>query len=135
MANDMIEVIPLAFMRGRTLNDSVIILDEAQNTTIAQMMMFLTRMGHGSKVIVTGDDSQVDLDRGVRSGLLDARKRLSGIKGLSFIRLDKVDIVRHRLVQNIVAAYARNGADHEGHDEPHNPPEDSMPADESADKS
>jgi phosphate starvation-inducible PhoH-like protein len=135
MANDMIEVIPLAFMRGRTLNDSVIILDEAQNTTIAQMMMFLTRMGHGSKVIVTGDDSQVDLDRGVRSGLLDARKRLSGIKGLSFIRLDKVDIVRHRLVQNIVAAYARNGADQEGHDEPHNPPEDSMPADESADKS
>ncbi len=110
-------------------------LHDAQNTTIAQMMMFLTRMGHGSKVIVTGDDSQVDLDRGVRSGLLDARKRLSGIKGLSFIRLDKVDIVRHRLVQNIVAAYARNGADQEGHDEPHNPPEDSMPADESADKS
>jgi phosphate starvation-inducible PhoH-like protein len=109
MTNDMIEVIPLAFMRGRTLNDSVIILDEAQNTTRAQMMMFLTRMGHGSQVIVTGDDSQIDLEKGTQSGLLDARKRLSGIKGLAFCRLDKVDIVRHRLVQNIVAAYARDG--------------------------
>ncbi len=133
MANDMIEVIPLAFMRGRTLNDSVIILDEAQNTTIAQMMMFLTRMGHGSKVIVTGDDSQVDLERGVQSGLLDARRRLNGIKGLSFIRLDKADIVRHRLVQNIVAAYARDGADQQRHDEPRPSSEESMPADDSAD--
>jgi len=109
MVNDMIEVIPLAFMRGRTLNDSVIILDEAQNTTVSQMLMFLTRMGHGSKVIVTGDDSQVDLDPGVTSGLLDARGRLVGIKGLAIIRLEKGDIVRHRLVQNIVEAYARNG--------------------------
>lgn len=107
MANDLIEVIPLAFMRGRTLNDSCIILDEAQNTTRAQMMMFLTRMGHGSKMIVTGDDSQIDLPPDVVSGLLDAQQRLSGIKGLAFVRLDRGDIVRHRLVQNIVDAYGR----------------------------
>ena len=109
MVNDVIEVIPLAFMRGRTLNDSVIILDEAQNTTIAQMLMFLTRMGHGSKMIVTGDDSQVDLPEGLPSGLLDAMQRLAGIKGLAFVRLDGQDIVRHRLVQNIVEAYALRG--------------------------
>jgi len=107
IANDLIEVIPLAFMRGRTLNDSVIILDEAQNTTVSQMLMFLTRMGHGSKAIVTGDDSQVDLPEGVTSGLLDAMNRLSGIKGLAMIRLGRNDIVRHRLVQNIVDAYAQ----------------------------
>jgi len=106
MVNDLIEVIPLAFMRGRTLNDSVIILDEAQNTTVSQMLMFLTRMGHGSKVIVTGDDSQIDLPSDVPSGLLDAARRLRGIKGLEFVTLDKADIVRHRLVQNIVEAYA-----------------------------
>lgn len=106
MANDLIEVIPLAFMRGRTLNDSVIILDEAQNTTVPQMLMFLTRMGHGSKMIVTGDDSQVDLPDNVPSGVLDAQRRLRGIKGLAMVRLAKSDIVRHRLVQNIVEAYA-----------------------------
>jgi len=106
MVNDLIEVIPLAFMRGRTLNDSLIILDEAQNTTVAQMLMFLTRMGHGSKMIVTGDDSQSDLPEGAPSGLLDAKCRLTGIKGLAFVRLDGGDIVRHRLVQNIVEAYA-----------------------------
>ena len=108
MVNDLIEVIPLAFMRGRTLNDSVIILDEAQNTTVLQMLMFLTRMGHGSKMIITGDDSQIDLPEGTRSGLLDAKARLSGIKELAFVRLAKTDIVRHRLVQNIVEAYARD---------------------------
>ena len=108
MVNDLIEVIPLAFMRGRTLNDSVIILDEAQNTTVGQMMMFLTRMGHGSKMIVTGDDSQADLPEGITSGLTDASRRLTGIKGLSFVHLEKVDIVRHRLVQSIVEAYARD---------------------------
>jgi len=108
MANDIIEVIPLAFMRGRTLNDSVIIVDEAQNTTCLQMLMLLTRMGHGSKMIVTGDDSQVDLPEDVTSGLIDAGRRLKGIKGLIFIRLDKHDIVRHRLVQKIVEAYALN---------------------------
>ena len=106
LVNDLIEVIPLAFMRGRTLNDSVIILDEAQNTTASQMLMFLTRMGHGAKMIITGDDSQIDLPEDVTSGLLDAKRRLSGIKGLECVRLAKSDIVRHRLVQNIVAAYA-----------------------------
>lgn len=106
MVNDLIEVIPLAFMRGRTLNDSVIILDEAQNTTVSQMLMFLTRMGHGSKMIVTGDASQSDLEDGTPSGLLDAANRLKGIKGLAIVSLEKADIVRHRLVQNIVAAYS-----------------------------
>jgi phosphate starvation-inducible PhoH-like protein len=108
MANDVIEIIPLAFMRGRTLNDSVIILDEAQNATASQMLMFLTRMGNGSKMIVTGDDSQTDLPDGSRSGLADAKARLSGIKGLDFVQLDRQDIVRHRLVQNIVEAYGRS---------------------------
>jgi len=107
MVNDLIEVVPLAFMRGRTLNDSAIILDEAQNTTSAQMLMFLTRMGHGSKMIVTGDDSQVDLPNGVVNGLADASQRLSGIKGISFVRLGPADIARHRLVQRIVDAYGR----------------------------
>ncbi|MFP4053119.1 MAG: PhoH family protein [Phycisphaerae bacterium] len=107
MVNDLIEVIPLAFMRGRTLNDSFIILDEAQNTTAAQMLMFLTRMGHGSKVVVTGDDSQVDLSSEVRSGLLDAKRRLKGVKGVAQVRLERADIVRHRLVQTIVEAYQR----------------------------
>jgi phosphate starvation-inducible protein PhoH and related proteins len=109
MVNDLIEVIPLAFMRGRTLNDCIIILDEAQNTTVAQMLMFLTRMGHGSKVIVTGDDSQSDLPTGTTSGLIDARRRLAGIKGIAMVTLDKLDIVRHRLVQTIVEAYERRG--------------------------
>ncbi len=108
MTNDLIEVIPLAFMRGRTLNESVIILDEAQNTTASQMLMFLTRMGNDSKMIVTGDDSQLDLPEGTTSGLLDAKARLGGLKGLAFERLGKTDIVRHRLVQDIVEAYARN---------------------------
>jgi len=107
MTNDVIEIIPLAFMRGRTFNDSVIILDEAQNATASQMLMFLTRMGNGSKMIVTGDDSQTDLPDGSLSGLADAKSRLSGIKGLDFVHLDRQDIVRHRLVQNIVDAYGR----------------------------
>ncbi|MDP6637169.1 MAG: PhoH family protein [Phycisphaerae bacterium] len=108
MDNDVIEIIPLAFMRGRTLNDSVIILDEAQNATASQMLMFLTRMGNGSKMIVTGDGSQTDLPDGSLSGLADAKRRLSGIKGLDFVHLDRHDIVRHRLVQNIVEAYGRD---------------------------
>ena len=107
MVNDVIEVIPLAFMRGRTLNDSVVILDEAQNTTAAQMLMFLTRLGHDSKMIVTGDTSQVDLPEGTRSGLVDATDKLRGIKGIAMIELERGDIVRHRLVQNIVNAYER----------------------------
>jgi len=107
MVNDVIEVIPLAFMRGRTLNDSIIILDEAQNTTPSQMLMFLTRLGHDSKMIVTGDPSQVDLPEDQVSGLADAMHRLSGIKGIATIELERGDIVRHRLVQNIVNAYER----------------------------
>lgn len=105
MQNDVIEVVPLAFMRGRTLNHAAVILDEAQNCTVSQMLMFLTRLGQGSKMIVTGDDSQVDLDRGVQSGLTDAARRLSGIEGVAVVRLDKADIVRHPLVQHIVHVY------------------------------
>src|SRR3989440_1047704 len=108
MVNDIIEVIPLAFMRGRTLNDSCIILDEAQNTTPAQMLMFLTRLGHDSKMIVTGDVTQVDLPEGQESGLVDALNRLKGIKGIGLVALQRGDIVRHRLVQNIVNAYERH---------------------------
>ncbi|MDQ3441929.1 MAG: PhoH family protein [Planctomycetota bacterium] len=107
MVNDVIEVIPLAFMRGRTLNDSVIILDEAQNTTPSQMLMFLTRLGHDSKMIVTGDDTQVDLPEGAESGLTDALHKLRGVKGIGVVELERSDIVRHRLVQNIVNAYER----------------------------
>ena len=105
MLNDVIEVIPLAFMRGRTLNDSVVILDEAQNTTTSQMLMFLTRLGHDSKMIVTGDASQIDLPNGTPSGLRDAINRLRGIEGIATIELQRTDIVRHRLVQSIVNAY------------------------------
>jgi len=108
MMNDIIEVIPLAFMRGRTLNDSCIILDEAQNTTPNQMLMFLTRLGHNSKMIVTGDTSQVDLPDKSPSGLVDALEKLRGIKGISAVELAKTDIVRHRLVHNIVNAYERH---------------------------
>ncbi|HWB52575.1 MAG TPA: PhoH family protein [Tepidisphaeraceae bacterium] len=109
MVNDIIEVIPLAFMRGRTLNDSCIILDEAQNTTPSQMLMFLTRLGIGSKMIITGDATQVDLPGGTRSGLIDAVEKLRGIKGVASVELSQADIVRHRLVQNIVNAYERRG--------------------------
>ena len=107
MVNDVIEVIPLAFMRGRTLNQSVVILDEAQNTTPAQMLMFLTRLGHDSKMIVTGDVSQVDLPADTPSGLADAMRKLAGIKGIAMVQLERSDIVRHRLVQNIVNAYEK----------------------------
>jgi phosphate starvation-inducible PhoH-like protein len=95
-------------MRGRTLNDSVIILDEAQNTTASQMLMFLTRLGHHSKMIVTGDTTQIDLPANVDSGLVDAMAKLRGIKGIAMVELERGDIVRHRLVQNIVNAYERN---------------------------
>lgn len=105
---DIIEVIPLAFMRGRTLNEAAIICDEAQNTSQTQMLMFLTRMGRGSRMIVTGDVTQVDLERGQVSGLVDAIRRLRGVKGIGFVELDKSDIVRHRLVQNIVQAYGQD---------------------------
>jgi phosphate starvation-inducible PhoH-like protein len=105
MEMDIIEVIPLAFMRGRTLNEACIICDEAQNTSATQMLMFLTRMGRGSKMIITGDVTQVDLDRGQKSGMLDAMETLAGTEGISLIGLDDTDIVRHNLVQDIVQAY------------------------------
>ncbi|HZU34449.1 MAG TPA: PhoH family protein [Gemmataceae bacterium] len=105
MDNDIIEIVPLAFMRGRTLNMSAIILDEGQNTTIPQMRMFLTRMGNGSKIIVTGDVTQVDLPRTMRSGLVDAVHRLRDLERIAIIHLTEHDIVRHPLVQQIVRAY------------------------------
>lgn len=111
MQNDVIEVMPLAFMRGRTLNHAAIILDEAQNATAAQMLMFLTRLGHHSKMIVTGDDSQSDLPGGQPSGLLDALERLGGEEGVAVVRLTRGDIVRHQLVQRVVDAYARTPRD------------------------
>jgi len=101
----VIEVAPLAFMRGRTLNECYIILDEAQNTTIPQMKMFLTRMGFGSKMVITGDITQIDLPNHSQSGLLDAIKILDGIEQIAFCELDSQDIVRHRLVKQIVSAY------------------------------
>jgi phosphate starvation-inducible PhoH-like protein len=103
--NDVIEIVPLAFMRGRTLDEAFIILDEAQNTTIDQMKMFLTRMGGKSKIVITGDITQVDLPAGKVSGLIDARELLRGIPGIAFAYLTKADIVRHPLVQRIVDAY------------------------------
>jgi phosphate starvation-inducible protein PhoH and related proteins len=105
MENDIIEIAPLAYMRGRTLSNAVIILDEGQNTTIPQMKMFLTRMGNNSKIIVTGDVTQVDLPRTIRSGLIDAMHRLRNIERLAVIQLGEGDIVRHPLVQKIVKAY------------------------------
>ena len=106
MERDVIEVIPLAFMRGRTLDRAFVILDEAQNTTRAQMHMVLTRLGQGAKLVVTGDDTQIDLPPGIPSGLIHAGEILHGIRGIGFVRLDRADIVRHRLVQDIVDAYA-----------------------------
>lgn len=100
-----IEVAPLAFMRGRTLNDSFVILDEAQNTTVEQMKMFLTRLGFDSKTVITGDVTQVDLPGGARSGLRHARHVLSGINGIEFIYFSHADVVRHPLVQRIIQAY------------------------------
>jgi phosphate starvation-inducible PhoH-like protein len=103
-----IEVAPLAFMRGRTLNHSFIILDEAQNTTPEQMKMFLTRIGFGSKAVVTGDVTQVDLAKGQPSGLVDARNVLDGVRGIAMCHFQSEDVVRHPLVQAIVDAYERH---------------------------
>jgi len=102
---DIIEIIPLAFMRGRTLNEATIICDEAQNTSVTQMLMFLTRLGRGSKMIITGDLTQVDLEKGQKSGMVDAMHTLEGIEGVGMVELEQSDIVRHKLVQNIVQAY------------------------------
>ena len=104
---DIIEIIPLAFMRGRTLNEAVIICDEAQNTSPLQMLMVLTRLGHGSKMIITGDITQIDLEKGQKSGMVEAIETLRRIKGIACVQLTRKDIVRHRLVQNIVRAYKK----------------------------
>ena len=106
-----IEVAPLAFMRGRTLNDSFVILDEAQNTTSDQMRMFLTRLGYSSRAIVTGDVTQVDLPQGARSGLAEARDLLNGVEGIAMCTFTEVDVVRHPLVQRIIIAYDRRDAE------------------------
>lgn len=104
----VIEIAPLAYMRGRTLNNAFILLDEAQNTTPMQMKMFLTRMGPSSKAIITGDKSQIDLPKNLKSGLIDSLAVLKGIKGISFVELDGSDVVRHRLVRDILAAYEKS---------------------------
>ena len=108
MDNNIIQIAPLAFMRGRTLNDAVVILDEAQNTTPQQIKMFLTRMGTNTKMIITGDLTQVDLPQHQNSGLLHAQRVLKGVPGIGFVTLNKKDIVRHRLVTRIVEAYERH---------------------------
>ena len=110
----VIEVAPLAYMRGRTLDDAFIILDEAQNTTPEQMKMFLTRMGVGSKVVVTGDVTQIDLPDKVRSGLIDALHVLRNVEGIAQVRLTEKDVVRHRLVQQIVKAYEQAAEEKSG---------------------
>jgi phosphate starvation-inducible PhoH-like protein len=102
-----IEIAPLAYMRGRTLDDAFVILDEAQNTTHAQMKMFLTRLGFGSKMVITGDQTQVDLPKGVKSGLIEAERLLIDVKGISFVFLDQSDVVRHPLVGRIIEAYEK----------------------------
>lgn len=107
METDTIQIAPLAFMRGRTLNDAIIILDEAQNTTKHQMKMFLTRLGHNAKMIVTGDITQIDLPHTMQSGLVEALRVLKNVKGIGIIEYEKKDIVRHPLVQRIVDAYER----------------------------
>ena len=107
LEKNVIEIAPLAYMRGRTLDDAFIILDEAQNTTPEQMKMFLTRLGFGSKAVITGDITQVDLPKGQYSGLLEAQKTLQGIEGLSFQYLGSADIMRHQLVQRIISAYEK----------------------------
>ncbi len=105
-----IEVAPLAYMRGRTLNHSFIILDEAQNTTPEQMKMFLTRIGFGTKAVITGDVTQIDLARGQKSGLVESSRILAGVRGIAFTRFTSADVVRHPLVQKIIDAYEREAA-------------------------
>ena len=110
LERNAIEVAPIAFMRGRTLNDAFVIIDEAQNTTTEQMKMVLTRIGFGSKVVITGDITQIDLPPGKTSGLVEAIAVLSGIKGISFVYFDEKDVVRHKLVQAVIRAYEAYGA-------------------------
>lgn len=115
MEREIIEIAPLAYMRGRTLNNAFILLDEAQNTTPMQMKMFLTRMGPESKMIVTGDTSQIDLPRNQRSGLKEAIRVLGDVKGIGFVELSERDVVRHRLVRDIIDAYQREANPDEAH--------------------
>ncbi len=105
LEKNVIEIAPIAFMRGRTLNDSFVILDEAQNTTSEQMKMFVTRLGFNSKAVITGDVTQIDLPNARRSGLLEAMEVLKNVEGLAFVHFDEADVVRHHLVQRIVRAY------------------------------
>jgi phosphate starvation-inducible PhoH-like protein len=105
MEKNIIEIVPLAYMRGRTLNQSFIILDEAQNATEAQLKMFLTRMGNGSRIMVTGDETQTDLPKNQKSGLVQAKQILRGIKGIGFVQLQPSDVLRHRLIRKILKAY------------------------------
>lgn len=105
MERGIIEIAPLAYMRGRTLDDAYVILDEAQNTTIAQMKMFLTRLGFGSKMIINGDKTQIDLPKGVKSGLIDAEQKLPKVRRISFVQFDEFDVVRHPVVADIIRAY------------------------------
>ena len=123
MESDVVEVVPLAFMRGRTMNNAVVILDEAQNTTKGQMKMFLTRLGQGSKMIVTGDPTQIDLPDPRESGVIDAAARLRRTRGVGFVALDRRDVVRHQLVQRIIDAYGDEEAG-----EPEEPSADPMAA-------
>jgi phosphate starvation-inducible PhoH-like protein len=113
MDKHIIQIAPLAFMRGRTLSDAVVILDEAQNTTSAQIRMFLTRMGWNTKMIITGDLTQVDLPRGQKSGLRDAIETLNGIEGISIVHMTEKDIVRHKLVTRIVNAFDKRDKENE----------------------
>ena len=109
MENDEIEIAPLAFMRGRTLSNAFVILDEAQNTTAVQMKMFLTRLGNDAKMIITGDLTQIDLPAGITSGLNDAVKTLAGVEGVAFVEFTDADVVRHPLVARIIRAYDAQG--------------------------
>ena len=117
MESNIIQIAPLAFMRGRTLNDAVVILDEAQNTSSAQIKMFLTRMGWNTKMIVTGDRTQIDLPPSQKSGLIEAQRILKDVSGIAFIEMDKRDIVRHKLVTRIVEAYEEEGKKHRATEE------------------
>ncbi|WP_446453892.1 PhoH family protein [Tuanshanicoccus yangjingiae] len=116
MDRGIIEIAPLAYMRGRTLDDAFVILDEAQNTTIAQMKMFLTRLGFGSKMIINGDQTQIDLPKGVKSGLIDATYKLKNIKQIAIVSFDAFDVVRHPVVGAIIQAYSKANATHDDSD-------------------
>ncbi len=135
LSRGQIEVAPLAFMRGRTLNDCFVILDEAQNATSDQMRMFLTRLGYASRAVVNGDVTQVDLPQGQRSGLAEARDLLQGIEGIAFCTFTEVDVVRHPLVQRIVVAYDRRDAElrqrrERAAEAPKSPPQQTPPGEE-----